>query len=109
MRRALLAAVALVIAGPAVAQAKLEPSQKAALAAIRDEFDRELLDYTAARFREARFTFYNPITVCGLVNSKNRSGAYGRRRTRLFARPAICGVEHRGRDHQGQRADAGDL
>lgn len=40
----------------------------------RDALDRSLLDYPSARFRDVKG---DDIRVCGLVNTKNRMGAYG--------------------------------
>jgi hypothetical protein len=52
---------------------------KASSAKARGEFDKTLFDYPSARFRDVTVTLApkggNPY-VCGLVNAKNRMGAY---------------------------------
>lgn len=52
---------------------------RAAANAVRGQFDREMLDYPSARFRDVR-AIHAPlgelVVFCGLVNGKNRAGAY---------------------------------
>jgi len=43
------------------------------LAAVRDALDARLLDYPSARFREVTA---DDAVVCGMVNAKNRAGAF---------------------------------
>lgn len=42
-------------------------------AAARDAMDKQLFDYTSARFRDVRG---DGALICGFVNAKNRMGAY---------------------------------
>lgn len=80
--------LALAMAGPAHAfkiaafSAEFRKAVPTAAAKTRDAFDRRLADYPSARFREVRAVRAdaNPapnIRFCGLVNAKNRMGAYG--------------------------------
>lgn len=50
------------------------PASPADWSAAREALDRNLLDYPSARFRDVRA---DELRVCGLVNTKNRMGAYG--------------------------------
>lgn len=49
------------------------PVNSRQLSDARDAFDARLFDYPSARFRETRG---NGFILCGMVNAKNRMGAY---------------------------------
>lgn len=61
-----MAAVAAIQTGPG-------PVTQSQLVEVRKTFDRELLDYTSARFRDVSGDGY---VICGSVNAKNRMGAF---------------------------------
>ena len=79
---ALVALVAIAVPANAATRAFTAAERKEAVevaVAVRDQFDAELFDYPAARFRTVVAATPHGgrgVRLCGFVNSKNRMGAY---------------------------------
>lgn len=77
----MIAAFALFALQAGVTAAHVEEYRQSA-AEIRRVFDREMLDYPSARFRDVHVTVNLDVPaprgayLCGYVNGKNRMGAY---------------------------------
>src|SRR5690606_26012037 len=64
---------ALVVLGVAGSAGAAPLPQSEFIEAARNELERELIDYTRARFREVRLSSGGTY-MCGMVNSPNRAG-----------------------------------
>jgi hypothetical protein len=74
--KAVLAICAAIAAAPAITAEAARNATEAEIAAIRTALVKELVDPESAQFRDVKVAADKAVTVCGLVNAKNRAGGY---------------------------------